>query len=265
MLHCPDDTPGGALPLDALESLLAVCREERPDVVVLLGPFVDLQHPLVAHGDCDDYDQVFSEVVDLLRLTLDADLPSTRVLLLPSLRDVHHPHPLLPQPPLSLPCPHPRLHCFPNPSFFRLNEVVCAALSEDLLFALSATFISTPSEDRFARILEQLLRQRSFAPISPTPKGYNVSASRLDALDFPAMLPDVLFLASDLRFFVKRVCGVLCVNLGRLVKGVSNGTYTALRIRPFDHDLLDQAIDIDHTKPIPHHILDRAHVEMRRI
>lgn len=36
-----------------LAALLAVCRQRRPDVLVLLGPFVDAEHPLLASGNVD--------------------------------------------------------------------------------------------------------------------------------------------------------------------------------------------------------------------
>lgn len=36
-----------------LAALLAVCRQRKPDVLVLLGPFVDAEHPLLALGNVD--------------------------------------------------------------------------------------------------------------------------------------------------------------------------------------------------------------------
>ena len=36
-----------------LAALLAVCRQRKPDVLVLLGPFVDAEHPLLASGNVD--------------------------------------------------------------------------------------------------------------------------------------------------------------------------------------------------------------------
>ncbi len=36
-----------------LDALLSVCRRQRPDALVLLGPFVDAEQPLVASGLVD--------------------------------------------------------------------------------------------------------------------------------------------------------------------------------------------------------------------
>ena len=36
-----------------LDALLSVCRRQRPDALVLVGPFVDAEQPLVASGTID--------------------------------------------------------------------------------------------------------------------------------------------------------------------------------------------------------------------
>lgn len=47
-----------------LAALLAVCRQRRPDVLVLLGPFVDAEHPLLAQGTVDlTFEDIFDSQV----------------------------------------------------------------------------------------------------------------------------------------------------------------------------------------------------------
>ena len=47
-----------------LAALLAVCRQRRPDVLVLLGPFVDAEHPLLAQGTVDlTFEDIFESQV----------------------------------------------------------------------------------------------------------------------------------------------------------------------------------------------------------
>ena len=49
-----------------LAALLAVCRQRRPDVLMLLGPFVDAEHPLLAKGTVDlTFEDIFESQVDL--------------------------------------------------------------------------------------------------------------------------------------------------------------------------------------------------------
>ena len=49
-----------------LAALLAVCRQRRPDVLVLLGPFVDAEHPLLAQGTGDlTFEDIFESQVGI--------------------------------------------------------------------------------------------------------------------------------------------------------------------------------------------------------
>lgn len=49
---------------EALEDLLDYCRESKPDVLVLLGPYVDCDHPLIENGQEDQTHQdIFEEWV----------------------------------------------------------------------------------------------------------------------------------------------------------------------------------------------------------
>ena len=47
-----------------LAALLAVCRQRRPDALVLLGPFVDAEHPLLGQGAVDlTFEDIFESQV----------------------------------------------------------------------------------------------------------------------------------------------------------------------------------------------------------
>ena len=50
-----------------LAELLAQCRQHRPDVLLLLGPFVDVEHPLVQEGLlAAGFDDIFKQQAGLL-------------------------------------------------------------------------------------------------------------------------------------------------------------------------------------------------------
>ncbi|CAB1103712.1 unnamed protein product [Ectocarpus sp. CCAP 1310/34] len=104
-------TTSDSLVYEPLNDLLGAVRAARPDVVVLMGPFVDAEHPKVASGDatieCVDGGSESVDFETLFRLRLsekldtlfadDRDLP-TQFVLVPSLRDVFHEF-VYPQPP----------------------------------------------------------------------------------------------------------------------------------------------------------------------
>ena len=49
---------------EPLAALLAVCRERRPDALVLLGPFVDAEQPLLARGCIElTFEEIFESQV----------------------------------------------------------------------------------------------------------------------------------------------------------------------------------------------------------
>jgi len=110
-------TTSDSLSYEPLRELLGRVAEKRPDVLILVGPFVDVSQPLLATGSVvlDEYDEndavtgshsasyemVFIEriVRDGLATLFGADeaLP-TNIILVPSLLDAHH-ECVFPQPP----------------------------------------------------------------------------------------------------------------------------------------------------------------------
>lgn len=94
------------LEFEALEELCARAADQRPDVVILAGPFVDSEHPLVRAGDFDLYDVDAANdgtVDDLFRERISRRIQRithSMVILIPSLRDAVSRHCSFPQEPL---------------------------------------------------------------------------------------------------------------------------------------------------------------------
>jgi DNA polymerase alpha subunit B len=170
-------TPGDDLGYQPLKDLLLKVIEEKPDVLLLLGPFVDLTQPLLATGEtwlADEetgekslasYELIFMQRIirDCLHAYFNAEgagnvLP-TQIILVPSLSDGHHEF-VYPQPPFgnkgtvksamfaeelgNLKFPFQddadnlkRVNLLPNPCMLRVNEALVGATSTDVLFALS--------------------------------------------------------------------------------------------------------------------------------
>ena len=54
----------GDLQYQPLQSLLELCKEKRPDILLLLGPFVDAEHSEIQHGLIDQaFQDIFEEKV----------------------------------------------------------------------------------------------------------------------------------------------------------------------------------------------------------
>jgi len=233
-----------------LDDLLDVIRREKPDAVVLIGPFVDEEHPAVKKLELDvSHDDQFEEVINRIGAVVIEETESTELLLVPSLRDVHHDK-VYPQPPYQLPekMEHDRLHCLANPSTFTVKEMVIGVNTADILMDLSKQETSRgQSGDRMGRLANHLLLQRSYYPLCPPAPGLNLVFDQLDKLAMP-LSPDIMLLPSDLRFFAKNVSGTMVVNPGRLSKFSAGGTYAKLAVHaPRRNDIPEEARKIQHS------------------
>uniref|UniRef100_A0A8C3LMV6 DNA polymerase alpha subunit B n=1 Tax=Chrysolophus pictus TaxID=9089 RepID=A0A8C3LMV6_CHRPC len=87
---------------------------------------------------------------------------------------------------------------------------------------------SSGTSDRFTRILQHILTQRSYYPLYPPAEEMNVDYESFSSFASLPVTPHVLVTPSELRYFVKEVLGCVCINPGRLTKGRAAGTYGQL-------------------------------------
>ena len=102
-------TTGDSLAYDALADLLETVRRDKPHTLILMGPFLDVANQAIESGDISfknptsqtihfmDYDELFHTLLSYVQSELEADKLSTKVVLVPSHKEVHHPYPM--------PCP----------------------------------------------------------------------------------------------------------------------------------------------------------------
>lgn len=229
-------TPSDSVAFEPLQDLIAVIARQRPDVCVLFGPFIDTKHEQVE--SC----RLLLPFAELFRLCVRSLLDGTRsagthLVFVPSQRDAHHDF-VYPQPPFV--CPElpkedkARVHFMPDPCTLDINGVVLGLTSTDLLFHMGAEEISSSSgtSDRFTRILQHILTQRSFYPLYPPAEEMNVDYESFSSFASLPVTPHVLIIPSELRYFVKEVLGCVCINPGRLTKGRAAGTYGQLCLQP---------------------------------
>ncbi|KAH9305014.1 hypothetical protein KI387_009418, partial [Taxus chinensis] len=248
------------LEFEPLIDLLAYARRKQPNLLLLMGPFIDSEHPQIKVGTVDRFfGQIFQEEVGArLRDYCEEMGPGVRVVLVPSTRDAHHDF-VFPQPPFNMDDsedPNQQITCVANPSFFCLNEITIGCCTVDVLRHLSGEEISRipegNSNDRLARLATHVLSQRSVYPLFPAGSGLPLDLSVAPEALHMLSIPDVLILPSDLASFAKVLhpaeaiqkmesgplqngghedftqCKCLCINPGRLAKGISGGTFAEL-------------------------------------
>ncbi|CAO3638267.1 unnamed protein product [Cunninghamella echinulata] len=226
------------LSFQPLEELITLCQNEKPNALILLGPFVSATHPLIMNGEIDELpDDIFKNHIATKLNKLLQIQPNLQLIILPHPDDIIHDYPLYPQP--CLPAIDlnlsNKIHSLGNPSMIRINGTDIAIANMDVLLSLGQQEISKTSsdgsKDRLATLSRHLLQQQNFYPLFPTSKNDSIDADQMVNLQL-SIRPDILILPSQLRHFTKLVDDVLCINPGHLCKRQSGGTYARLTIHP---------------------------------
>lgn len=238
LIACGPYTPSDGLTFDPLLDLINVIVRDRPDVCLLLGPFVDSKHEQIEKGKVTEtFEAIFSRCIE--SIVDGTKSVGCHLVFVPSQRDVHH-HFIYPQPPFTPPTniskdQLQRVTFVPDPCTLLIDGVTFGVTSTDILFHMGAEEISYGTgSDRFSRILKHMLTQRSYYPLYPPVEEVNMDYEKFQSFGQMPLTPDVLVLPSELRYFVKDVVGCVCVNPGRLTKGQVGGTYGRLLIQRSD-------------------------------
>eukprot|EP01134_Creolimax_fragrantissima_P007842 CFRG7842T1 len=261
---CNDD-----LSYQPLDELLESVKKDAPDVLILMGPFVDETHPMIINPtgglQHSTYQEVFDDCIGQRLADLMERTRTLQVVLVPSLLDIQHDR-ILPQPPLPLAFENDRIKSMPNPCVLTVNEVTIGLSTTDILFALISEEISrTPSSsaagDRLGRLTNHLLEQRSFYPLYPSKDDVSIDYERLDQLEMPTT-PDILLIPSNMKYFAKNVSECLAINPGRLTRAKSGGTYTKFVVHAMRRNDIHET---EEDKPVRHNVVGRSRVEICRI
>ncbi|PWN44704.1 hypothetical protein IE81DRAFT_283082, partial [Ceraceosorus guamensis] len=226
--------------------LMDSVEQSRPDVLLLLGPFIPISHPaLTAPGQDQLPADVFKQHISARLARLEQTAPRTTAILIPSTKDAVTAHAAWPQPMLdkkdaSLGIPK-RVKCLPNPSMFSVNEVVFGVTTGDVLRDLgkeeTCVDVRLPyaalealkrnkdgdaaREDPLARSCRHVLGQRSFYPIFPAScaTGHPLDVTHSALSHFQTITPDVLLLPSIMRPFARVIDSTVIVNPGASARG----------------------------------------------
>uniref|UniRef100_A0A8C8DXK6 DNA polymerase alpha subunit B n=1 Tax=Oryzias sinensis TaxID=183150 RepID=A0A8C8DXK6_9TELE len=203
LVACGPYTPSDSLTFDPLLDLISVITRDRPDVCLMLGPFVDSRHEQIEKGQVTEtFEAIFSRCIESI-------VDGTRsvgchLVFVPSQRDVHHPL-IYPQPPFTLRVfILQRITLVPDPCTLLIDGVTFGLTSTDILFHMGAEEISKGSgSDRFSRILKHMLVQRSYYPLYPPAEEVNMDYEKFQSFAQIPLIPDVLIVPSELRYFIK--------------------------------------------------------------
>ncbi|KAG0206680.1 DNA-directed DNA polymerase alpha subunit pol12 [Mortierella sp. GBA30] len=260
-------------------ALMEHVDKERPDVLLLMGPFVSSQHPAILSGNVDmPPEGYFAKYISSLLAKHQERYPKEmQILLVPSLQDIIHETTVMPQPgfeharSLALPA---GTYCLPNPAQFTINEMVFAVNTADILMQLSGDEIARNPErtDRMGRLSKYLIEQRNMYPVYPgltSEIESGVDFNQYDLLDL-RVCPDVVILPSKLKHFAKTVDNVVTINPNQLSKSQAGGTFARLTIHPMSRSYLDDAVmmmdeEVEQSMSTYHNVYERCRVDLIRV
>jgi DNA polymerase alpha subunit B len=223
------------LDFEPLHALCSQAADTYADALILLGPFIDADHPLIATGDFDLPDDapietdtatmstVFKYMISPALNRLTSANPTVTILLVPSVRDVIDKHVAWPQDPfprkeLGLP---KTARILGNPMAVSLNETLLGLSSQDPLWDLRHEELigGRPSEPQLlSRLPRYLIEQRHYFPVFPPvdrtklpksgtpdglPTGAMLDTSYLRLGDIVNVRPDIMLVPSSLPPFAK--------------------------------------------------------------
>ncbi|KAG6323084.1 hypothetical protein E4U44_002893 [Claviceps purpurea] len=285
------------LDYEPLHALCSQAADTYADALVLTGPFIDINHPLIATGDFDlpeeaaTIDPDTATMSTVFRYLFAAALtracasnPHLTVILVPSTRDILAKHVSWPQDSLSrkeLGLPK-SAKIVSNPMTLSMNEMVIGLSSQDILYELRSEELSRvtsaptsaggPGGDLMGRLCRYLIEQRHYFPLFPptdrarlprtgteqgVATGSVVDVAYMRLGEMVNVRPDVMVVPSSLPPFAKVVESVLTINPGSLSRRKGAGTYARMTLHAPSAAVSEDMVS--------HRIFDRARVEIVRI
>ena len=237
MISAGPYTADDNLSYEPLRELCNKAASSSADVLILIGPFLDVEHPLIASGDFDlpddaDLEPDFATLTDLFRVLVGNPLrqlaqenPNLTMLLVPSTRDAVNKHVSWPQAAFErkgfgLPPPK-RAMCIPNPVTVTINDMTIGISAQDILWDLRGeeVNIGKPKESNLlTRLSKHVIQQGHYYPLFPPtnrsslPKpgiedgqatGTPLDTAYLKLGEFANVRPDLLILPSALPPFLR--------------------------------------------------------------
>ena len=219
-----------------LADLLSEILKSKPDLAILIGPFLDARHEKV-NEDLEEAFETFFASKILNRIVEAAkSAPNTRFMLVSSQFDVHH-LPIYPTPPfITTEIIPDNVDFLADPSIFEVgNGLILGMTSTDILFHVGKEEISariSGDGDRLTRLSKHILSQKSFYPLYPPQEDLNVDFEHLEKHCGFEKQPHVTLFPSDFVHFIKDINGGVVVNPGRLAKSEGGGVYLKMEIKP---------------------------------
>ncbi|VDD92327.1 unnamed protein product [Enterobius vermicularis] len=219
-------TSADSLSYEQLYDLLELANKQSPDVLILMGPFIDrtskaARSPTLTRTFTETFESLLANTCEVLEQS------NTRLILLPSRKDAVS-LPFYPVAPFEVgkECKKVLREDVvfpPDPAVLKIAGIEFAISTSEILQYLGREEIhfseNSENEDRIARLFSHLIRQRSLYPLYPPPHDVAQSTPKSIKASKLSNIPHIMILSSMLAPMIKVVDGCLCVNINSLARG----------------------------------------------
>lgn len=223
-------TPSSNIHYQALWDLMERVASDEPQILILIGPFLEYTHPEIQDNVIKDTHQELFEKI-LMRI-MESTGRNTQVTLIASNRDIQH-EPIFPTPCYTvlnrkLSQNYSNLKVMPDPCILDVAGLKIGITSVDVIKHIGKEEISNVSGDRLSRLADHVLTQTCFYPVYPPAEDLNVDTELWEKYAFFEQQPHLLILPSDMRCYCKVINDCMIVNPERMYKH----TYARLSVKP---------------------------------
>uniref|UniRef100_A0A1I8PTT3 DNA polymerase alpha subunit B n=1 Tax=Stomoxys calcitrans TaxID=35570 RepID=A0A1I8PTT3_STOCA len=215
---------------DPLQDLVMYLKENRPNVLILCGPFMEADHKIINDNVtlAETFEAFFEKMITGI---VEAIGQETTILVVASHRDAHTDC-VYPTMSIQMKKSFANVHMLPDPSMIDLNGLIIGMTSTDIVDHILAEELAVNAGDKVKRVVNYLLHQKSFYPLNH-PKEDQMCldsdlASKYANID---RIPNILILPSTQKCFLRVVNGCLAINPGRLADNIG-GTFARFIINP---------------------------------
>ncbi|CAH8458487.1 unnamed protein product [Heterobilharzia americana] len=211
MIACGPYTLSTSHDPTGLFNLLRSVKQSKPHILILLGPFVDSEHPSIESYSETTYEELFQSRVNSISEW--CSHLSIKLVIVSSWRELHH-DPVYPTPAIDkswtektpdLLSSYEKVQFAPDPCLIQIGDYIFGVTSVDVLKDLSCEEISAgcSGSDRITRLCRHILASGSFYPVHPPDDDLPLDYPLWDKYAQFSVTPHCLILPSKLRQFAK--------------------------------------------------------------
>lgn len=213
---------------DPLHDLILYCKDNKPDVVILTGPFMEADHSLIVGNVLAETFESFFE--KMLAGIVEAIGEETTICMVSSCKDAVSCM-VYPTHPMTTNKTYPNVRMLPDPCVIDVNGITIGITSTDVVDHLLTEELSVNCGDKVKRVVNYLFHQGSFYPLSPPPLDMCLDSSLANKFARLDAVPNIMILPSTQRNFIRDVNGCLAINPGKLTDK-TGGTFARFVVYP---------------------------------